>query len=67
MKKWTYRNFRSIVVEVTDGKITYMGWIGNRGAMSTSIAFLIKEVAESSKTDKKEIIEYIKCLLDNLE
>lgn len=67
MKKWTDRNLGSIVVEVTDGEITDMGVIGGVEAMSTSIAFLIKGVAESSKTDQKEIIGCISYLLDTLK
>lgn len=67
MKKWTDRNFGSIVVEVNDGRITDMGAIGSVGEMSTSIAFLIKGVSESSEIDQKEIIECISYLLDKLK
>ena len=67
MMKWTDRNFGSIVVEVTDGKITEMGAIGSLGEMSTSIALLIKGVSESNKIDKKEIIGCINYLLYKLK
>ena len=44
-----------------------MGAIGSIGAMSTSIAFLIKGVSESSKIDPNEIMGCINHLLNTLE
>lgn len=64
MKTWTERNRGSIIVEITDGEVTDLGVIGGIPEMSASVAILIKNMAKSSKTNAKGIIDCISTILE---
>lgn len=64
MKRWTERNRGSIIVEITDGKVTDLGVVGGIPEMSASVAILIENMAKSSNTNGKEIIDCIATILE---
>ena len=64
MKTWTERNRGSIIVEITDGEVTDLGVIGGIPEMSASVAILIKNMAKSSNTNAKGIIDCISTILE---
>lgn len=64
MKGWTERNRGSIIVEITDGKVTDLGVIGGVAEMSASVAILIENMAKGSNTNVKGIIDCIATILE---
>lgn len=64
MKTWTERNRGSIIVEITDGKVTELGVIGGVAEMSATVAILIENMAKSSNTNAKGIIDCISTILE---
>lgn len=64
MKIWTARNRGSILIEVTDGKVTDLGVVGGVAEMSASVAILIENMAEASNNNAKDIIDCIVSILE---
>lgn len=64
MKRWAERNKGSIIVEITDGRVTYLGVIGGIPEMSATVSILIWNMAKSSNTNVKEIIDCIATILE---
>ena len=64
MKDWSEINNGSIIVEVTDGKITDLGVAGGIAEMSASVAILISIMAKSSSIGTKEIMDCITTILE---